>query len=755
MKVRVKSNSKHPASALRKARLERGWSQKELAKLIGTTEVNISRWENSATFPSLYFRRQLREVFGKTLAELGLEPSTPSVPRMWTIPLARTPFFTGREHLLTLLHERLSTAKVAALIHPQALYGLGGIGKTRTAAEYAFRYGDHYTHVFWVHAATRDTLLTDFVALARLLGLPEKDEADQPQIVATVRRWLADHKGWLLVLDNAEDLSLALEFLPTKHKGYVLFTTQVQAAGTIATSIEVEKLSLREGILLLLQWSRLLDSDTPLDNVQATDRAAAERIVKEMDGLPLAIVQAGAFVQETGCSLADYLSLYATHRKALLARTSRLLLDHPDTVATTWSLSFQHIEQTSPVAADLLRLCAFLAPDAIPEDLLTRGITELDSVLGSVVADPLQFNETLGILLRYSLIQRHAETHTLSIHRLIQAVLKENMDQQTQRAWAERTVRIVNAAFPDIDANVDTEAHYLSYLPHVQECATLIERYQLHFPESAQLLFKAGAFLFFHGFQPQSQLLHLQALAIREKMLGPEHPATAESLNNLGVLYRTRGDYAQAERFHLRALAIREKTLGSEHSVTAQSLNNLGVLYRSQGRYELAEPLLQRALSIRKQSLGAEHLATLYSFFNLAKLYTEQRKYEQAKQLLQQALATGEQALKPGHPLIAHNLNLLARLSYDQRNYEQAEMLWKQSLAMMEQTLGAEHPTVAGYLNDLAELYAAQGRYTEAQDFCQRAFSISEKRLGPESPDTMLYREHLTRIRSRREGKQE
>ena len=95
-----------------------------------------------------------------------------------------------------------------------------------------------------------------------------------------------------------------------------------------------------------------------------------------MDGLPLALVQAGAYVVETGCSLSDYLDLYKTHHKELLARHSRLMLDYPETVATTWSLSFQQIEQQSSIAADLLRLCAFLAPDAIPEELLLRGIAE-------------------------------------------------------------------------------------------------------------------------------------------------------------------------------------------------------------------------------------------------------------------------------------------------------------------------------------------------------------------------------------------
>jgi tetratricopeptide (TPR) repeat protein/DNA-binding XRE family transcriptional regulator len=751
MKMGVKNDKKLPRnSRLRDARLGRGWSQQALADLVGTIPNTISRWENGSTFPSPYFRQRLREVFGKTPAELGLVPS-PQGSGVWNIPVVRSPFFVGREALLALLHERLSTARTAALTQPQALYGLGGIGKTQAAAEYAFRYSEDYANVFWMRAATRETLVADFVTLAGLLDLPEKEEPDQPRIVAAVKRWLAAHEGWLLILDNADDLRQAQEFLPGSHKGYVLFTTRAQAAGALAASVEVEQLSPQEGVLLLLRWTKLLDMESSLDQAQAVDRAAAELIVREMGGLPLAIVQAGAYVEETGCSLADYLRLYATHRADLLARHSRFLLDYPDTVATTWSLSFQQIEQQSPAAADLLRLCSFLAPDAIPEELLGRGAAELGAVLGAAASDAFKLNEALEVLRRYSLVRRSRNTHVLSIHRLVQIVLRESMDQETQRAWAERTVRTVNAAFPETDYG--TGANQQHYLPHVQECAALIKQYHLRFAEAAQLLYQAGAFLFFHGFHPQSQSLHQQALAIREQVFGSEHPAVAESLNDLAVLARNQGDYERAERFHRQALAIREKTFGPEHPTTTLSLNNLGVLYHTWGKYEQAEPLLKRALSTREQVLGFEHPNTLMSFVNLAKLYLEQHNYEQAEQLLKQTLATSERVLRPEHPLIAQNLNLLARLFYEQGDYEQAERLWKRSLAILEKTLGPDHPATAGVLNDLAELSIAQGRYAQAQSLCQRALGICEKILGSEHPDTIAYREHLARIVSKIEAR--
>src|SRR5947209_7760810 len=171
-KAAVKNDRKFPLNArLRNARVEHGWSQQELADLIGTTPVNISRWENGSHFPIPYFRQRLCEVFGKAPAELGLVPVSDS-SRIWTIPIAHNPLFTGREDLLALLHKRLSTARMAALTQPQALYGLGGIGKTQTAAEYAFRYGDEYAHVIWMRAATREALVADCVTLAERLELP-------------------------------------------------------------------------------------------------------------------------------------------------------------------------------------------------------------------------------------------------------------------------------------------------------------------------------------------------------------------------------------------------------------------------------------------------------------------------------------------------------------------------------------------------------------------------------------------------------
>jgi tetratricopeptide (TPR) repeat protein len=484
----------------------------------------------------------------------------------------------------------------------------------------------------------------------------------------------------------------------------------------------------------------------PLAQARAVDRAAAERIVRELDGLPLAIVQASAYIEETGCSLADYLHLYLTHRKDLLGQHSQLQFDYDQTVTTTWSLAFQQVEQQNSIAADFLRFCAFLAPHAISEEFLARGADELGTVLGTAVRDPFRLNEALRVLLRYSLVRRDASSHILTVHRLVQEVLRESMDQGTQRVWAERAVRAMHAAFSG-DSYPASPQHWIS-IPHIQESAALIERYQLHFPQAAHLLYQGGDFLYFHGLYAPSEVLHQQSLAIRQRLWGTEHPAVAESLNALAVLARLQGDYQRAEKLHLQALTLRERVLGPEHAATGLSCNNLGVLYCVQGRYAQAEHYLQRALRIREQALGPRHGDTLLTSLNLAKLQIEQCQYEQAELLLKQTLASGEQALEAEHPVIAHNLGLLARLYAEQREYEQAERFYQRSLVMLQKTHGPEHPAVAERLNDLAAMAFACGHYTRAQSLGQQAVDICERTLGAEHPDTIAYCEHLARMRN-------
>src|SRR5579885_3039437 len=370
---------------LRKERLRRHLSQEALAEALGTIPPTISRWERDQSFPRAYHRLALCRLFQMKPEELFeetpvQEQAASASPLIWHVPYPRNPFFTGREEILQRLHEMFHHRCTLALTQSLAVSGLGGIGKTQIALEYAYQYRKDYHCVFWIQAASRESLFAGFIMIAQLLKLPEKDERDQKRIIQAVKQWFSTHQDWLLILDNADDIAMVGDYLPATNAGHLLLTSRAQALGSLAQRIEVEDMGLTEGTLFLLRRSKLLAPDAFPDQVSEECLATAEAIVIEMAFLPLALDQAGAYIDEIGCSLATYLELYRARRQELLARRGQLSAEYPESVATTWSLSFQRIEQANPAAADLLRLCAVLQPDTVPYELRSQASASLGPV---------------------------------------------------------------------------------------------------------------------------------------------------------------------------------------------------------------------------------------------------------------------------------------------------------------------------------------------------------------------------------------
>jgi transcriptional regulator with XRE-family HTH domain len=283
---------------LRDSRKQHYLTQSQVAEKLGTTVVNVSRWESGATIPSLYFRQKLCELFGKHPDELGLLPEAErqeqaaaavTAPALWNIPFRRNPYFTGRHGALGRLEEVLQTGATAALVQTQAISGLGGIGKTQTAVEYAYRHQSTYQAVLWAKADSREMLTSDFVELAALLQLPEKDEPDQSQVVGAVKGWLKDYPDWLLILDNVEDLDLARDFLPSSSKGHILLTTRRQSTGSLAQRIDLEEMEVEEGALLLLRRAKLIEPTDSFEQAPASERVQALELARLLGGLPLAL----------------------------------------------------------------------------------------------------------------------------------------------------------------------------------------------------------------------------------------------------------------------------------------------------------------------------------------------------------------------------------------------------------------------------------------------------------------------------------
>src|SRR5258708_7820786 len=670
-----------------------------------------------------------------TVARQSRFPGAP--PPIWNVPHLRNPFFTGRELTLKSLYETLigGRAKVVAL--SQVIAGLGGIGKTQIALEYAYRYRDAYRAVLWVKADTRPVLIADFSAIADLLGLSEKATQDPTPAAEAVKHWLEEKTDWLLILDNAERLSIVREFIPSIGKGHILITTREQATAIGAQHVEIERMEPEEGALFLLRRANIIRFDSPLDSASAMDRDTAIAISQVMDGLPLALDQAGAYIEETACGLSGYLELFneeKQQRANLLKRRGNIVTGHPEPVATTWSLSFKKVERANLASAELLRLFSFLYHDEIPEEIITKGAPEFGPILHPVAEDVHKLNESLGELRKFSLIHRDTSAKTISIHRLVQAVLIDSIDEITQRQWVERTICAVDRAFPAVEFATWHLCQRL--LPHTFVCANLIGQWSMESNAAARLLHHAGYYLQERAQYEEAESLCKQALVIREKLLKQQQLAMAESLNDLALLYRSQGKYSQAEPLYQQALEIRKRLLGEKHPDVAQSLHSLASLYVDQGKYSQAEQLYREALDIRNLALGQGHPEVAQSLNDLALLYRSQGKYSQSESLYQQALEIRERLLGKEHPNVATSLNNLALLYTSQGKYEQAEQLYQQALHIREMIFfGSEDPDIAQLLDNLGALYYAQGKYEQVDQLYRQALAIRERILGPNHPD--------------------
>jgi tetratricopeptide (TPR) repeat protein len=543
----------------------------------------------------------------------SLSASTPRValPSVWNVPYPRNSFFIGRDELLTHIHSQLQAGQdtATALARPQAITGLGGIGKTQIAVQYAYRFHLDYQVVLWAHAESPEALTGSYVTIASLLNLPEQEAQEQEIMVQAVKKWLQTHSEWLLILDNADDLPLLPAFLPPVLGGHLLLTTRAFAVGHLANRLEVDTLSPEQGALLLLRRAALIAPDATLEQASLQQRDLAVQVSQELGGLPLALDQAGAYLEATGTSLDAYQQIYQRHRTALLAQRRAQGADHPEPVASTWSLSFARVEETNPAGADLLRLCAYLAPDAIPEEILAQGAAHLGPVLGPVASDAFLLGQAIEALRAYSLVGRDPGMQTLSVHRLVQVVVRDALDASDRKCWAERAIQAVHAALPPVEHADWPEWERL--LAHAQACVEWVEPEGIHIQEAAKVLQQAGWYLTKRARYNEAEPLLERAYQMSEQEQGAEHLDTARNAWTLAGLYRSQGKYEQAEPLFVRALAIREQQLGPQHPLTASSLNNLAGLYRAQGKYEQAEPLNVRALEICEQQLGPMHPDTL------------------------------------------------------------------------------------------------------------------------------------------------
>jgi tetratricopeptide (TPR) repeat protein len=318
---------------------------------------------------------------------------------------------------------------------------------------------------------------------------------------------------------------------------------------SIGESNPIEKMSSEEGAAFLLRRLRKLKKDEALESATPEICALAEALSSLVDGLPLALDQTAAFIEEKPSTLEEYQTLYQSERKEMLKRRGKLAKDHPS-VAVTFSLAFNKVADGNPAAADLLRVCAFLEADPIPEEIFSKGAKELGETLCSAAESPIGLSDAIEEAARFSLLRRHPDTRTISLHRLVQAVLIDEMGGDTRRMWAERAVWALNEVFP----NVEYSAWHVCgrLISHAQILALLIDEYGFNFPEAARLMNQAGYYLKQRAQYADAESLYRRALDIREKALGVEHPDTITVLKNYAALLRKMGRNDEADELGAR-----------------------------------------------------------------------------------------------------------------------------------------------------------------------------------------------------------
>ena len=614
-------------------------------------------------------------------------PGRAHADHVFHVPHRRNVHFTGREDELHRLRQALTSGKPMALT--QTLRGLGGVGKTQLAAEYAYRHRDDYAVVWWVRAEEPTALASDYAGLAEALGLPQWGAAEQESIVGAVRSWLETHEGWLLILDNAEEIDVVEPYLPRAHTGHVIITSRNQRWRDVAQSLPVVALPLEAALDFLVARTGQGDCE------------AARALAEELGCLPLALEQAGAYIARVGLSVPEYLARLREQHQELLDRAGPPR-DYAATVRTTWEVSLQAVEEECAASVDLLSLCAFLAPDDIPLWVITAGAASLPERLARAAQDPLSLDEAIAALRHFSLAERHGEA--LGLHRLVQVVVRDRLSLDEARTWAEAAVRCVDRAFPEASDDWRTWSVCAALLPHGLVSADHAESYGAPLEPAGRVLNQAALYLHGRAESAQARALHEREIAWSERTFGPDHHETATSLSNLATVLNDLGDARGAAQALERALAIDEKALGPDHPNVARDLSNLAVALDDLGDLLGARQRLERALSIDERAFGSDHPKVAVRLNNLALVFRGLGELAEARERLERSLVIDERALGADHPNVATRLSNLASVLQELGDLPRARAMLERALQIRRAALGDEHPHTQSAQRKLAGL---------------------------------------------------
>ncbi|HKI05713.1 MAG TPA: tetratricopeptide repeat protein [Thermoanaerobaculia bacterium] len=613
------------------------------------------------------------------------------------------PLFQGREEMLTRLRETLeqSPSGRATAIAGKAVHGLGGVGKTRLAVEYAWRHAAEYSALLFVGAESPADLRRNLAALCErnVLDLPEQQAKEEEVREAAVLRWLGANSGWLLILDNvdSDDAAEAVDALGSRlHGGHLLLTGRLARWSAEVEPIELDVLTEEAAIGFLLKRTQGRRRATKEDANDALTLAC------ELGFLPLALEQASAYISERRLTFAAYLREWQSRHEDVLTWFDPRVSHYPASVAVTWQTSFDRL---SAPGRRLLERLAWLGPGPIPEFLLDVPVPDLPE------PEPPP-HAALVELATYSLVTRAAETPTFAVHRLVQDITRRSLRNVPTDVSLNQALRWVNDAFVGDPGDV-RNWHILDPLtPHARAVGSFADAAGLADP-TARLMNDLGVLLLTKALVAEAEPLIRRALDIDEKRFGPGHSNIAIRLNNLAQLLQDTNRLAEAEPLMRRALDIDEKNFGPEHPNIARDLNNLARLLHDTNHLDEAEPLMRQALDINEKSLGPEHPYVAILLNNLSLLLQDTNRLAEAEPLIRRALDINEKSFGPEHPDVASCLNNLARLLHATNRLAEAEPLMPWMLAILldfARRTGHDHPHLQTAIGNYAGLLRDMGR---------------------------------------------
>jgi tetratricopeptide (TPR) repeat protein len=695
------------------------------------------------------------------------------------VPFDRNPNFTGRESQLAQLEEKLfgggRTTKFAVT-------GLGGVGKTQLVLELVYRIRDKYKNcsVIWIPAANMESLHQAYLDVAQQLGIPGSGE-DKADVKRLVQGYLSKETAgqWLLVFDNADDINMwigeagsepgsdrLIEYLPRSEQGCIVFTSRDRkTAVKLAHQNIVDVPEMEEDVATQLLQKCLINPGLLSSGSDTT------ALLKELTYLPLAIVQAAAYINENGITFADYLSLLADQEEEVIELLSEKFEDDggyrnmKNPVATTWLISFEQIRYRDPLAADYLSFMCCIDPKDIPQSLLPPGPSRKKEI------------EAIGTLNAYSFISKRTADLALDLHRLVHLSIRNWFRKENLLAPStERVIVRLAEVFPDKDYK--NRSVWRTYLPHARYVleSNLVDK---DWRSRMDLIWRYGMCLYKDGRWNEAEAAITEVLEIEKRDLGADHPDTLNSMTALAMTYRSQGRWDDAEELQVRVMETSKIKLGADHHSTlnriadlastywkqgrwdeAEELNvqvietyktklgadhldtltciaNLAVTYRNQGRWNKAEELEVQVMEARKAKLGADHPDTLASIINLASTYCHQGRWDDAEELQVQVMETSKTKLGADHPETLTSINNLALVYRDQGRWDKAKELQVQVMETSKTKLGADHPETLTSIGNLASTYCYQGRWDEAEELQVQVMETSKTKLGADHPDTV------------------